>query len=328
MDRDEHHTDARVRALLTRLDGVAWLRPLCAPDDDALHAAAARFDDALAAVGDELPETRAVRMPDGHAVAAQWSRWCEATTDRDTLHIRALGNAVGTAARRLDASARPAHVTAWHRALDAALDAARARAPWRSEWHGSLPVDHLARNALRWILAHHGRALAPSPWEPLLDLWCDGAWCAWTPDATLAVWTPDAPVEHLAPGERSALPDALATMDARMTALGLGPPPVCDARVPRMSGVCVLDEVETRFEVCAWELTVGRALSNTVVLDDARIAKRHVRVHWRDGAPWITGLASACGTVVSEAAVGRAVRWGFGVEARVGALRVRLDDGQ
>ncbi len=328
MDGPDERTDAGVRALLTRLRGATWLRPACALADEALADAAARFDDALAAVGDGLPETRALRVVDGPEAAARWSRWCEATTDRDTLHIRALGNAVGTAARRLDAPAEPARLAAWQRALGEALDAARARALWTSAWRGALPVDHLARNALRWIVAHHGRALAPSPWDPLLELWCDGAWCTWTPDATLVVWTPETPVEHLVAGERRALPDTLATMDARMTALGLGPPPVCDARVPRMGGVCTLDDVETRFEVHAWELTIGRALSNTLVLDDARIAKRHARVHWRDGGPWITGLASACGTVVSEAAVGRAVRWGFGVEARVGALRVRLDEGQ
>ncbi len=75
-------------------------------------------------------------------------------------------------------------------------------------------------------------------------------------------------------------------------------------------------------------ITIGRALSNDIVLDDAGLSRQHAAVTYRNGAVWIEDLQSKNGTFVNGRAVRHQTQLRPGDSLRLGSQALEVEGEQ
>lgn len=104
----------------------------------------------------------------------------------------------------------------------------------------------------------------------------------------------------------------------RRTELGRLVVVAAEGELPRVGAVFPLDVVTT----------IGRAASNSVVVDDEFASTEHAVLTFRGRAWYLEDLGSTNGTYVHGERIGAPVALGFGDEFTVGRVRMRLERGR
>jgi len=78
------------------------------------------------------------------------------------------------------------------------------------------------------------------------------------------------------------------------------------------------------FEVGEAGATLGRLPDNSICLTDGRLSRHHAQIDFRDGAYWISDLASQNGTLVNDRPLTEAHRLQAGDSIELGTTRLTV----
>ncbi len=78
------------------------------------------------------------------------------------------------------------------------------------------------------------------------------------------------------------------------------------------------------FEVGEAGATLGRLPDNSICLTDGRLSRHHAQIDFRDGAYWISDLASQNGTLVNDRPLTEAPRLQAGDSIELGPTRLTV----